>query len=212
MPQIYDMGQTALLPFRRKACWGFFRPKNPTASAGFELQTWVLKASTLPLDHRSRYHWLYINKKNIIPCYSLYHAVNTSTAHGSQIVKTHHQTFSNQHNNDIIQAGSQHSHKSASIPTVQNKHILEEFHATFTNQWSLTWNCSGTLLHKTLHFTNTSLHSQIKQNSLTMKSNSENGSQKWYRQVLKCITEWQHAPSVLKTFGTYRLPTNHRLE
>ena len=27
---------TALLPLRRKACWGFFRPKNPTASAGFE--------------------------------------------------------------------------------------------------------------------------------------------------------------------------------
>ena len=30
------MGPKALLPFRRKACWGFFRPKNPTASAGFE--------------------------------------------------------------------------------------------------------------------------------------------------------------------------------
>jgi len=29
------MGPTALLPLRRKACWGFFRPKNPTASAGF---------------------------------------------------------------------------------------------------------------------------------------------------------------------------------
>ena len=36
MPQIYDMGPTALLPLRRKACWGFFRLKNPTASAGFE--------------------------------------------------------------------------------------------------------------------------------------------------------------------------------
>jgi hypothetical protein len=32
----HDMGQTALLPLRRKACWGFFRPKNPTASAGIE--------------------------------------------------------------------------------------------------------------------------------------------------------------------------------
>jgi hypothetical protein len=32
----HDMGQTALLPLRRKACWGFFRPKNPMASAGFE--------------------------------------------------------------------------------------------------------------------------------------------------------------------------------
>ena len=36
MPQIYEMGPMALLPLRRKACWGFFRPKNPTASAGFE--------------------------------------------------------------------------------------------------------------------------------------------------------------------------------
>ena len=30
------MGPTALLPLWRKACWGFFRPKNPTASAGCE--------------------------------------------------------------------------------------------------------------------------------------------------------------------------------
>jgi hypothetical protein len=31
------MGPTVLLPLRRKACWGFFfRPKNPTASAGCE--------------------------------------------------------------------------------------------------------------------------------------------------------------------------------
>jgi hypothetical protein len=30
------MGQTALLPLWRKACWGFFCPKNPTALAGFE--------------------------------------------------------------------------------------------------------------------------------------------------------------------------------
>ena len=38
MPQIYDTGPTALLPLRRKACWGFFFSplKNPTASAGFE--------------------------------------------------------------------------------------------------------------------------------------------------------------------------------
>jgi hypothetical protein len=28
----HDMGQTALLPLWRKACWGFFRQKNPTAS------------------------------------------------------------------------------------------------------------------------------------------------------------------------------------
>jgi hypothetical protein len=30
------MGPTALLPLRRKACWGLFRPKNPTAFAGCE--------------------------------------------------------------------------------------------------------------------------------------------------------------------------------
>ena len=36
MLQIYDIGPTALLPLRRKVYWGFFRPKNPTASAGFE--------------------------------------------------------------------------------------------------------------------------------------------------------------------------------
>jgi hypothetical protein len=32
VPKIYDMGPTALLPLRMKACWGFFRPKNTTAS------------------------------------------------------------------------------------------------------------------------------------------------------------------------------------
>ena len=36
MPQIYDMEPMALLNLRRKAYWEFFRPKNPTASAGFE--------------------------------------------------------------------------------------------------------------------------------------------------------------------------------
>jgi len=36
MPHIYDMGPTALLPLRRKACLGIFRSKNPTALAGFE--------------------------------------------------------------------------------------------------------------------------------------------------------------------------------
>ena len=30
------MEPTALLPLRRKARWGLFRPKNPKASAGFE--------------------------------------------------------------------------------------------------------------------------------------------------------------------------------
>jgi len=30
------MGPTSLLSLRRKACWGFFRPKNSTVSAGCE--------------------------------------------------------------------------------------------------------------------------------------------------------------------------------
>jgi hypothetical protein len=51
MPWSYDMGPTALLPLRRKAYWGFFRSKNPDVNP----RTWVPKASTLPLDHRSRY-------------------------------------------------------------------------------------------------------------------------------------------------------------
>ena len=55
MPQIYDMGLTALLPLRRKACWGFFRPeKSWRLWPGFNLRTWILKGSTLHLDHRNR--------------------------------------------------------------------------------------------------------------------------------------------------------------
>jgi hypothetical protein len=50
----HDMGQTALLPLRRKACWEFFRPKNRRFRPGLNPQTWVPKASTLPLDNRSR--------------------------------------------------------------------------------------------------------------------------------------------------------------
>jgi hypothetical protein len=50
-PQIYDMGPTALLPLRRKACWGFFL-KIQRLRPGLNPRTWVLKASTLPLDHR----------------------------------------------------------------------------------------------------------------------------------------------------------------
>jgi hypothetical protein len=55
MPHIYDMGPTALLPLRRKACWGFFLPlKIRRLRPCLNPRTWVLKASTLPLDHRSR--------------------------------------------------------------------------------------------------------------------------------------------------------------
>ena len=55
MPQICDMGTMALLPLRRKACWGFFSPlKIRQLRPGLNTRSWVLKASTLPLDHRSR--------------------------------------------------------------------------------------------------------------------------------------------------------------
>ena len=63
MPQICDMGPTALLPLRRKACWGFFRPlKIRRVRPGLNPRTWVLKASTLPLYHRSRHGWHIKNK------------------------------------------------------------------------------------------------------------------------------------------------------
>ena len=56
MPQICDMGQTALLPLRRKACWGFFSSlKIRRFRPGLNPRTWVLKASTLPLHHQ--YMW-----------------------------------------------------------------------------------------------------------------------------------------------------------
>jgi len=43
----------ALLPLRRKTCWGFFRPKIRRLRPGANPRTWVPKVSTLPLDHRS---------------------------------------------------------------------------------------------------------------------------------------------------------------
>jgi hypothetical protein len=50
LPQICDMGQTALLPLRKKKCWGFFRPKKAdgfgwvrTAILGSRDQHGVLK-------------------------------------------------------------------------------------------------------------------------------------------------------------------------
>jgi hypothetical protein len=55
MPQIYDMGPPALLPLRRKACWGFFTPwKIRRLRPGLNPRPWVLEASMHPLDHRIR--------------------------------------------------------------------------------------------------------------------------------------------------------------
>jgi hypothetical protein len=56
MPQIYDVGPTALLLLRRKAGWGFGLPKQSwRLRQGLNPRTWVLKGSTLHLDHRSRF-------------------------------------------------------------------------------------------------------------------------------------------------------------
>ena len=55
MPQICDMGHTALLPFPKEGVLRFFSPcKIRRLRPGLNTWTWVPKASTLPLDHRSR--------------------------------------------------------------------------------------------------------------------------------------------------------------
>ena len=54
MPQIYDMGPTALLPLWRKMCCWVFRPeKSWWLRPNLNKRTWVLKGSTLPIDHWS---------------------------------------------------------------------------------------------------------------------------------------------------------------
>jgi hypothetical protein len=59
MPQSCDMGQTALLPLRRKASWGFFRLKNSTASAGFEPANLGTRGCSLSLSCITEYRsWL----------------------------------------------------------------------------------------------------------------------------------------------------------
>jgi hypothetical protein len=53
------MGPKALLSLRRKACWGFFCPEIRRLPPGANAWTWVPKASTLPLDHRSGLSQIY---------------------------------------------------------------------------------------------------------------------------------------------------------
>jgi len=53
MPQIYDMGPMALLPSEGRRAEDFFALKIRRLRPGLNPQTWVLKASTLPIDHRS---------------------------------------------------------------------------------------------------------------------------------------------------------------
>ena len=53
MPQIYDMGPTALLPLRKEGVLRiFFALKIRQLRPRLNPRTWILKASTLPLDHR----------------------------------------------------------------------------------------------------------------------------------------------------------------
>jgi hypothetical protein len=47
MPQICDMGQTALLPHQRKACCGFFARKIRRLQPGSNPRSWVPEASML---------------------------------------------------------------------------------------------------------------------------------------------------------------------
>src|SRR5215468_7768886 len=47
MPQSCDMGQTALNPFRRKACWGFFAQIIRRLRPGLNPRTSVPEASML---------------------------------------------------------------------------------------------------------------------------------------------------------------------
>jgi hypothetical protein len=77
MTQICDMGQTALLPFRRKACWGFFSPeKSRRFRPGANPRSWVPDASmlttrppkSLPDDYSTKK-----SRKNILTVSFTYH-------------------------------------------------------------------------------------------------------------------------------------------
>ena len=70
----YDMGPTALLPLRRKGCWGFFALKVRRLRPGSNPRTRVPEASTLtprsqkPLKNQYR-------KKNDLVYNFMYHSV-----------------------------------------------------------------------------------------------------------------------------------------
>ena len=68
MLQFCDIGPIILLLFRRKACWGFFyRPlKIRRLRPGLNPRTRVLKASTLPLHHRSRLITEYLDQNFVL--------------------------------------------------------------------------------------------------------------------------------------------------
>jgi len=68
MTQIYDMGPTASFPLRRKACWGFFRPKNPTASAGFEPTNLGIKGQHARSKKTAPTSWRLVHRANTVQC------------------------------------------------------------------------------------------------------------------------------------------------
>ena len=93
MPQIYDTRPTALLPLRRKACWWFFRPKNPTASAGFEpanLGTKGQHATPRP----PKPHCLNITKNKLV-CTSIcnWHYLPASVLNSNEYIGTETRIF-----------------------------------------------------------------------------------------------------------------------
>jgi len=67
MPQICDMGQTALLPFPKEGVLRNFSPlKIGRLRPGLNPRTWVPDVSTLPLDHRSRFPKIYQENPDFI--------------------------------------------------------------------------------------------------------------------------------------------------
>ena len=64
MPQIYDMGPTALLPFQRKACWGFFRPEK----------SWQLRPGLNPWTCQAHTHIIWVDMRKLVwLIYLLFH-------------------------------------------------------------------------------------------------------------------------------------------
>ena len=55
MPQIYDMEPTVYFPSERRGAEDFFALRIRLFRPGLNPRTGILKASTLPLDHRSRF-------------------------------------------------------------------------------------------------------------------------------------------------------------
>ena len=95
MPQIYDMGPMALLPLRRKACWGFFSPlKNPTASAGFEPANLGTKGQHATPRPPKPLYILYIRTKIPVSAYALH------------ILNNRHEYDSLEHTIQLLQACS----------------------------------------------------------------------------------------------------------